>query len=49
MSATTIDNINPNAILELWPPPEAKLSETIRKEDVWVDESVAYLRQFIHG
>jgi sugar phosphate isomerase/epimerase len=38
-----------NVILELWTPPEPKLSDTIVKEDVWARESVAYLRQFIEA
>ncbi len=37
-----------NAILELWPPPELTTEATIAKEDAWVVQSVAYLRQFIH-
>ena len=36
-----------NAILELWTPPEASLSYTIKKEQQWADASVAYLRGFI--
>jgi sugar phosphate isomerase/epimerase len=36
-----------NAILELWTPPEADLTETIEKEQRWVEESIPYLRQFI--
>jgi len=36
-----------NAILELWPPPQATLSETIALEHRWAEESVAYLRTLI--
>ena len=36
-----------NAILELWPPPEATVAETVAKEAAWAEESVAYLRRFI--
>ncbi len=36
-----------NAILELWPVPEAQLEDTIRKEDQWALESVRYLRTLI--
>jgi 3-oxoisoapionate decarboxylase len=36
-----------NAILELWPPPEVALAATIAKEERWVRESIAYLRQYI--
>ncbi|MBN1400587.1 MAG: TIM barrel protein [Anaerolineae bacterium] len=38
-----------DAILELWPPPEATLAETIAKEARWAELSVAYLRRYIHG
>ncbi|MBL7200195.1 MAG: sugar phosphate isomerase/epimerase [Anaerolineae bacterium] len=40
---------DPNAILELWPPPEETLGETIAKESAWAVESIAYLRQYIPG
>jgi sugar phosphate isomerase/epimerase len=36
-----------NAILELWPPPELTVEDTIRKENMWVSESVRYLRTLI--
>lgn len=36
-----------NAILELWPPPQASLRETIALEHRWAEESVTYLRSFI--
>ena len=32
---------DPNAIVELWPPAEATLDDTIDKERRWVEESVA--------
>lgn len=35
-----------NAILELWTPPEAEMAATIRKEDEWARQSVAYLRKY---
>ena len=38
---------DPNAILELWTPPEERLEETIAKEARWAQESVAYLRTLI--
>ena len=38
---------DPNAILELWTPPEEQLEETIAKEARWAQESVAYLRTLI--
>jgi sugar phosphate isomerase/epimerase len=38
---------NPNAILELWPPPEADSATTIAKEQDWATESVRYLRRLI--
>jgi sugar phosphate isomerase/epimerase len=36
-----------NAILELWPPPEADVEATAAKEQEWVQTSVAHLRQYI--
>jgi len=36
-----------NAILELWTPPESSLEDTLRKERLWAEESVAYLRALI--
>ncbi len=36
-----------NAIIELWPAPEATIEDTIRKENEWVAASVAYLRRVI--
>jgi len=38
---------DPNAILELWTPPEKTLSETISKEAAWAAMSVQYLRNLI--
>jgi 3-oxoisoapionate decarboxylase len=38
---------NPNAILELWPPPGADVQSTIDKERSWMQESVQYLRTLI--
>ena len=32
-----------NALLELWPPPEATVAATITKEAAWVEQSLAYL------
>jgi 3-oxoisoapionate decarboxylase len=40
-------NRDVNAILELWPAPEADLAGSIAKEAVWAQDSVRYLRQFI--
>ena len=36
-----------NAILELWPPEQATLTETIALEDRWARESITYLRTLI--
>lgn len=36
-----------NAILELWPPEQATLAETIALEDQWAGESITYLRTLI--
>ncbi len=38
---------NPNVILELWPPKEPELTDTIAQEDAWVASSVSYLRGLI--
>lgn len=38
---------DPNAILELWTPPQATLAETIALEDAWARRSVATLRRYI--
>jgi sugar phosphate isomerase/epimerase len=38
---------DPNAILELWTPPEETLSATIAKEEAWAVASVEYLRTLI--
>lgn len=36
-----------NAILELWPPPEVAVAESVAKEAAWAAESIRYLRRFI--
>ena len=36
-----------NAIIELWPEPEATMSATIAKENDWVRQSAVYLRTLI--
>lgn len=38
---------DPNAILELWTPPEETLSTTIAKESKWATASIEYLRRLI--
>jgi len=38
---------DPNAILELWTPPEENVAATVAKEQQWVEESIAYLRTMI--
>ncbi|MBX6314127.1 MAG: sugar phosphate isomerase/epimerase [Isosphaeraceae bacterium] len=38
---------DPDAILELWPPPESRIADSVAKEDAWAAESVRYLRRFI--
>jgi 3-oxoisoapionate decarboxylase len=40
-------NPEANAILELWPPEQATLEDTIRLENAWVEESISYLRRYI--
>jgi len=37
-----------NLILETWPPPEQEITHTIQKEDLWVQESIQYLRTLIN-
>lgn len=39
--------VSPNAILELWPPEQRTLQETIALEQAWAAESIPYLRQLI--
>lgn len=36
-----------NAILELWPAPEATMAETVTKEAQWANESIKYLKTVI--
>jgi len=36
-----------NAILELWPPEQRTLEETIQMEKAWAAESISYLRRYI--
>jgi 3-oxoisoapionate decarboxylase len=36
-----------NVILEVWPPEQSSLTETIALEDRWVRDSIAYLREFV--
>lgn len=38
---------DPNAIIELWPPEQDTLEETIALERRWVERSVAYMRGLI--
>ncbi len=38
-----------NVILELWPPEQETLEQTIALEEAWAEESVTYLRRFIAG
>jgi sugar phosphate isomerase/epimerase len=39
--------VSPNAILELWPPEQKTLQETIALEQAWAVESIPYLRRYI--
>lgn len=36
-----------SAILELWTPPAENIDETIRKESLWAEESISYLKSII--
>lgn len=38
---------DPNAILELWPPEQANLRQTIALEHAWAKESISNLRRYI--
>lgn len=38
---------DPNVIVELWPPPQKTLQESIALERRWAEESIAYLRKLI--
>jgi len=38
-----------NVILEVWPPEQPTLADTIALEDQWVRESLPYLRQYVKG
>jgi hypothetical protein len=33
-----------SAVIELWTPPEEDIDETIRKESLWAEESIIYLK-----
>lgn len=43
----TLGDRDMSAILELWTPPESRLSATIAKEEAWAVSSITYLRQLI--
>jgi 3-oxoisoapionate decarboxylase len=43
----TLNGRSFNAIIELWPAPEATMQATVAKERDWVRQSVAYLRTLI--
>ena len=36
-----------NVILELWPPPDATIEESVAKEAAWAEQSLAYLRKLV--
>jgi len=36
-----------NAIIELWPPEQSTLEDTIRLESSWASQSISYLRRYI--
>lgn len=40
-------NRRPDLIVELWPPPQKTLDETLSLERTWAAESVQYLRSFV--
>lgn len=47
MSALEKRDYDGNVMIELWPPPEATLEQSIEKEIMWANLSVDFLRQFI--
>ncbi|MGD0003607.1 MAG: TIM barrel protein [Anaerolineaceae bacterium] len=47
LEAIKISPYDFNVIIELWPPEQPHLEDTIRLEQQWAEESVHYLRQFI--
>jgi len=38
---------DPNAVIELWTPPEHDIAATVAKEDAWARESVDYMRALV--
>ena len=38
---------DPSAILELWTPPERHFTDTLRKEVLWAEQSIRYLRGIV--
>jgi len=47
LNALSRAGVSPIAILELWPPEQLHLTETIALEHVWARESIRYLRNYI--
>jgi len=45
----TLDRVGAqyNVILEVWPPEQATVEDSIALEDRWVRASIPYLRQFV--
>lgn len=41
----SVKNSCNSAILELWTPPEARIEDTVRKEEQWADESIIFLKE----
>lgn len=40
----SVNNSCNSAILELWTPPEARIEDTVRKEEQWAAESITFLK-----
>jgi sugar phosphate isomerase/epimerase len=38
---------DPNAIVELWPPPEPEIADAVAKENAWARQSIGYVRTLI--
>ena len=41
-------NLNPSVIIELWPPLQNSIEETIQLEHNWVEESIKYVRKTLN-
>ena len=49
LSALRGKGVQPNAILELWTPPQATLAGSLELENLWAAASIGYLRTLVPG